>query len=172
MASETINGSRSSNSPLLARLSDILLRRGPTQDAPERGSAQDSTRNAPLLVQPHAVDAWPNVGRHVRFKGDINGAADVEIDGIVEGAISVPDNTVTVSASGSVQGCVTARNAIVRGQVNGDITASQCVGLMTSARVDGDIRAPRILAQDGARLTGRVETVETALCADASSQIT
>ena len=170
MASEAINGSCSSNSPLLARVGNMLLRQGTTQGAPERGSAQDSRRSAPLLVRRLAGGARPNVGRRVRFKGDING--DVDIDGIIEGSISVPANTVTVSASGSVKGCVIACNAIVRGEVCGDITASQCVELMASARVDGDISAARIVVQDGAPLAGRVETVVAALRNDTPSQMT
>lgn len=172
MASEAINGSRSSNPPLLARIGNLLPQRGSTQGAPDHGSAQDYTRNAPLLVRRLAGGARPNVGRRVRFKGDINGDGDVDIDGIIEGSISVSANTVTVSASGSVKGCVIARDAIVRGEVCGDITAGQCVELMASARVDGDISSARIVVQNGALLTGRVETVEAIQCADASSQMT
>ena len=171
MTSEAINGSCSSNTPLLARVGNMLSQRRTTRRAPDHGSAQDYTRNAPLLVR-RLAGTRPNVGRHVRFKGDINGDGDVDIDGIIEGSISVPTNTVTVSASGCVKGCVTARNAIVRGEVYGDISASQCVELMASARVDGDISAPRIVARDGALLTGRVETVVAVQRADASSQMT
>lgn len=166
MEIEATDASKGSNSPLLARLRDTLAHPPHMQSAPESASALDSTLRAPVVVQSQPDRVRPNVGKSVRFKGDINGDGDVDIDGTLEGSVSVPANTVTVRSSGFVQGCITARNVIVGGKVNGDITARERIELKASARVDGEVEARRIVVSDGARITGRVEMSEADLCAD------
>jgi cytoskeletal protein CcmA (bactofilin family) len=45
----------------------------------------------------------------------------------------------------------------INGVVHGDIQASRSVAISTGAKVEGNIRAPRIIIEDGARFRGRVE---------------
>lgn len=52
---------------------------------------------------------------------------------------------------------VTGRVVIVEGTVEGDIHSEEQVVLRASARVQGDIIAPRLVLEDGARFRGGVD---------------
>jgi cytoskeletal protein CcmA (bactofilin family) len=55
---------------------------------------------------------------------------------------------------------VHGKTVTVAGTVTGDITADDRIELEPSARVDGNITAPRILIQDGATFRGQVNMKE------------
>ena len=46
---------------------------------------------------------------------------------------------------------------VVHGQMNGDIVAEDRVTITSSAAVVGDIKAPRVVIEDGARFKGYIE---------------
>ena len=164
MATEAKNVSPVSISTLASRLRAMLAHEGRMEGAPEPGRAPRATRDSALVLRSQPGRIRPGAGELVRFKGNIYGDGDVGIDSVFEGSINVPDSTVTVLSSGIVQGCVMARNVIVGGRVNGDITVRERIELKASARVDGDIEARRIAIRDGARITGRVQSAEADSC--------
>ncbi|MCZ0954088.1 MAG: polymer-forming cytoskeletal protein [Rhodospirillaceae bacterium] len=166
MAIKATQGTYGSRSPLLALLRDKLALRRRIESATASRSTLDPARLASLVVRSQPDRVRRNVTRSVRFEGDINGDGDVDIDGMLEGSVTVPANNVTVRSGGCVQGGVKARNVVVGGEVQGDITATKRIELKASARVDGDVRARRISVRDGARINGRVETAEADLCAE------
>jgi hypothetical protein len=64
---------------------------------------------------------------------------------------------VTVGAEGDVKADIIARILVVEGRVQGNLSAEEQVMLRSSARVEGDIRAPRVVLEDGARFRGGVD---------------
>jgi cytoskeletal protein CcmA (bactofilin family) len=52
---------------------------------------------------------------------------------------------------------VRLENLTVHGQMSGDIQAADRVVISASAKVVGDIKAPRVVIQDGARFKGSIE---------------
>ena len=165
MAIEASRVSNGSKSPLLARLRDTFVFRRRIESTPESESNHDLTRGAPGVAPSQAERIRPNVGRSVRFKGDINGDGDVDIDGTLDGSVTLPANSVTVRSAGCLKGGIKARNVFIAGKVNGDITAHERIELEASAQVDGNVKARRISVRDGARITGRVEVSEASLSA-------
>ena len=165
MAIEASRVSNGSKSPLLARLRDTFVFRRRIESTPESESNHDLTRGAPGVAPSQAERIRPNVGRSVRFKGDIHGDGDVDIDGTLDGSVTLPANSVTVRSAGCLKGGIKARNVFIAGKVNGDITAHERIELEASAQVDGNVSARRISVRDGARITGRVEVSEASLSA-------
>ena len=90
------------------------------------------------------------------FSGKLSFKDTVRIDGRFEGEIS-SENTLIVGESGSVTATIKSQVVIISGEVHGEITASGQVVLHKTARVDGNIHTARLVVEDGAVFTGRVE---------------
>jgi cytoskeletal protein CcmA (bactofilin family) len=99
------------------------------------------------------------IGKATRVRGRLTGKADVDVQGFVEGEITVSGD-VTVDSSGIVDASVRGRRLLIRGAVRGDLLGEESVTLADGARVVGDIRAPRVAIALGALARGSVETVE------------
>jgi cytoskeletal protein CcmA (bactofilin family) len=99
------------------------------------------------------------IGKATRVRGRLTGKADLDVQGFVEGEITVTGD-VTVDSSGIVDASVRGRRLLIRGAVRGDLLGEESVILADGARVVGDIRAPRVAIALGALARGSVETVE------------
>ncbi len=97
------------------------------------------------------------IGRAARVRGRVTGAVDLEVQGYVEGEISVGGD-VTVDSGGMVGASVHGRRLVIRGAVKGDLTAEEAILLEDGARVVGDVRAPRVAIAPGALVRGFVDT--------------
>ena len=91
-----------------------------------------------------------NIGKSIIFKGDLTGDEDIEIEGQIEGKISLPKNQLTIGAHGRVKAELSAKAVVVVGHIIGNVTATERVEIQASGVVEGDIRAPRLLIQEGA----------------------
>ena len=61
---------------------------------------------------------------------------------------------IIVERSGVVSAPIRVGNLTVRGQVQGEVDARGCVQIASTGQLRGDIRAPRLIVADGARLDG------------------
>lgn len=100
------------------------------------------------------------IGPTLRFKGELSAKEDLVIEGYVEGRIAHQDKNLTIGESGKVKADVHASVIDILGEVEGDVRGDEIVRLKASARVDGNIRAPRLVLEDGAFFTGSIEMSE------------
>jgi cytoskeletal protein CcmA (bactofilin family) len=98
-----------------------------------------------------------NIGKSITIKGDLSGNEDLQIDGTVEGRIDLPNNQLTIGAEGRVKAEVHAKAVIVIGHVTGNLSAADRIQVEANGVVDGDVKAPRLVIQEGAMLNGSVE---------------
>ncbi|MAE94010.1 MAG: cell shape determination protein CcmA, partial [Deltaproteobacteria bacterium] len=75
----------------------------------------------------------------------------------MDGRIDLPNNQLTIGADGKVKAEVTAKAVAVIGHVTGNIVATDKIEVESSGIVDGDVRAPRLIVQEGAVLNGAIE---------------
>ena len=94
------------------------------------------------------------IGSSIKLVGDLTGAEDLIINGTVEGTINFRENQVSVGEEGRVNANVTARNIIISGEVKGELRGSEQVTIKPTGRVTGDIRAPRVVLNDGCQFKG------------------
>ena len=104
-----------------------------------------------------AVSAPSMIGKSLVIKGEITGAESVHIEGTVEGAIVLPDDRVTVGASGRVSADIMAQDIVVLGEVVGNCDASAHLYVRREGSICGNIVAARISVEDGAYLTGTID---------------
>lgn len=97
-------------------------------------------------------------GCHFQGKMFLRGTA--RIAGVVEGTVS-SNHILIIEPSAKVTGQVNCVKILVCGQIDGRVHATDLVHLAATAKLDGDIEAPRFIIDDGAVLNGRLETRTT-----------
>jgi len=68
---------------------------------------------------------------------------------------------VTVAKAGCIHGSVSARRIVVEGRVTGKLHAEISIEVRGGAEVQGDMAAPRISVNTGARIKGCVSTASS-----------
>ncbi|MDH3270403.1 MAG: polymer-forming cytoskeletal protein [Gemmatimonadota bacterium] len=97
------------------------------------------------------------IGPSIRIKGDVTGSEDLLIQGEVDGSVSLSEHAVGVGTEGKVKANIVGRLITIEGRVEGDLTAREQIVLRGSAHVMGDIKAPRVVLEDGATFRGLVD---------------
>jgi cytoskeletal protein CcmA (bactofilin family) len=96
-------------------------------------------------------------GRTVVIRGRVECAADMLIEGHVEGPVWNEDHVVTVGADAVVTGDIVARQITVRGAVDGALIATGRVDIMNEGRVTGRVLSQALMLADGGLFNGSVE---------------
>jgi cytoskeletal protein CcmA (bactofilin family) len=97
------------------------------------------------------------IGSSLEIKGIISGKEDLQVDGKVDGPISLEGQKLTVGRTGRVNSEVAAQEVIVYGNITGNLVARDRVEIKKDASVTGDIATARIGIEDGAHFKGRIE---------------
>jgi len=97
------------------------------------------------------------IGPSISIRGEVTGDEDLLIQGRVDGSVDLKQHSVTVGPEGKVKAGIAGRIVVVEGSVEGDLRADEKVILRSSASVQGDISAPRVVLEDGARFRGGVD---------------
>jgi cytoskeletal protein CcmA (bactofilin family) len=139
----------------------------------KKSEAEETSNQPQTQPQPPAAPASRNqtqsskeralIGPSIEIKGDMRGAEDLHIEGRVDGKIDLPQCGVTVGKSGRVNADITSRTIVVMGEVNGDMFGEEQIILRQSSTVHGNLFAPRVTLEDGAKFKGSIDmTVRTA----------
>ena len=110
----------------------------------------------PRTEVPRSVEV-ATIGKSVIVRGELSGSEDLYVDGEVEGSISLRGQSLTIGPNGRVRANLEARNVIVHGRVDGNVTASDRVDLRKSASLTGDISTARVAIEDGAYFKGTID---------------
>ena len=94
----------------------------------------------------------------ITVKGNVTSAGDLVIDGRVEGAIEIGNHNLTIGETATVVADLMARDVTIAGNVKGNVLGSGRVELKKNSAVEGDITAPRFMMEEGAVLSGKVDT--------------
>ncbi len=96
------------------------------------------------------------IGSGIIIRGSLSGSEPLIIEGRVEGTIAL-QNHLTIEDGGVVIADVEVENLTVNGEIQGNISASEMVSVNATAKILGNIMAPRVIIEDGARFKGSVE---------------
>jgi cytoskeletal protein CcmA (bactofilin family) len=97
------------------------------------------------------------LGPSLEIKGKVSGEEDLQIDGKVEGPISLQGQKLIAGRSAQLHSEISAREVIVYGKVTGNVRAQDRVEIKKDGSVLGDITTARISIEDGAYFKGRIE---------------
>jgi cytoskeletal protein CcmA (bactofilin family) len=96
------------------------------------------------------------LGASITCEGTITGDENLVIEGKLKGRVDLRSD-LRIAAAAIVEADVHARNVIVEGTLVGDLSADNRVELIKGCRVDGNIRAPKIVVAEGAVFRGAVQ---------------
>jgi cytoskeletal protein CcmA (bactofilin family) len=105
---------------------------------------------------PEAARKVSVLGKTLVFKGELSADEDIILQGRVEGSIH-HTQSVTVGIDGVVIGDTHARSIVVEGTVEGDLHGVVSVLIAATAKVRGNISAPRVGIMEGANFNGSVD---------------
>ncbi len=116
-------------------------------------------RETPKAAEPHRGDVG-HIGKSVQIRGQLTGSEDLYLDGEIEGTIDLRDHSLIIGPNGKIKAAITARDLVVHGKVEGNVTATGRVELRKSSTLIGDISTERIVIEDGAFFKGAIDIKE------------
>lgn len=123
-------------------------------------AGRPAAESRPQVSAPSATTASPataTIGPSIIIRGDVTGSEDLLIQGQVDGSVTLDQHAVSVGSEGRVNANIVGRVITIEGKVEGDLTAQEQIVLRGSAHVQGDIKAPRVVLEDGATFRGLVD---------------
>jgi cytoskeletal protein CcmA (bactofilin family) len=127
----------------------------PAPVAPAPSPIQSRTVETPKMESYRADVA--HIGKSVIIKGELSGSEDLFLDGEVEGNIELRNHNLVIGPNGRVRANVQAKDVMIHGKVDGNVTGIEKVELKKSAVLNGDISTVRIVIEDGAFFKGAID---------------
>lgn len=139
-----------------------MFERGKREDGLDEGADLRSaaTLRSPESASPKSAGRSDNcavIGRSIQINGDVRGNEDLRIEGDVSGTVELRNSNLTIGKEGKVRADVYAKSITVDGTTEGDIYASERIVVHVSANVRGNITAPRVGLEEGAKFKGSIE---------------
>jgi cytoskeletal protein CcmA (bactofilin family) len=122
---------------------------------PESSTTASLDGPATLSGPPKAAPDATTIAKSCSLEGSISASGDILIHGSSKGEVQGAASLV-VAESGKIEAQLRARSITVAGSVEGDLFAQEKIELKPSARLLGNITAPKILIQEGATFEGQV----------------
>jgi len=96
------------------------------------------------------------LGPTIHFKGELSADEDLVINGTIEGTITRMQR-LTIGREGTVHASVDAQLVVIEGTMQGDVRAQKSVSVSQSANMVGNISAPTVTIQEGAKFQGGID---------------
>jgi cytoskeletal protein CcmA (bactofilin family) len=103
----------------------------------------------------------------VEIKGSIKFQKELLIDGKVEGEIN-SDGILTIGENADIRGEIKTKSITVYGKVHGNITVAERCELKSKCVLQGDLKAARLIIEEGATFIGKSEVTSGAISAKAT----
>lgn len=92
----------------------------------------------------------------VEIKGNLKFSGEMTFDGKLDGEVQT-DGVLNLGDSAIINGNINAQTVVVRGKVNGNINAKEKIEIKTKAELFGDIRAAKLVVEEGVTFVGKTE---------------
>jgi len=105
---------------------------------------------------PEPISTKNILSSDVEIKGSIKFQNELTIDGKIEGEIN-STGALTVGENAEIKGEIKTKSVTVYGKVHGNITVEERVELKSHAALFGDLKATRLIIEEGATFVGKSE---------------
>ena len=91
-----------------------------------------------------------------KITGDISSDSCVRVDGEILGNLNCKSRLI-LGKEGCIEGNIQVVEAEVNGRVIGNVYVAELLILSNTSIINGDVRAERIVIEDGAQISGKIE---------------
>ena len=95
------------------------------------------------------------IGAGMIIEGDSVTDGSLRIEGTIRGSVRA-GKSVVVGRDGLVDGSIYTQDAVISGRVSGGVHAVSRLELLATSEVSGEIEAPRMQVEEGAKMHGQV----------------
>ncbi|HEX3817422.1 MAG TPA: polymer-forming cytoskeletal protein [Chthoniobacterales bacterium] len=120
---------------------------------PASSSLQTLTDHQKYMAEHSGKDV---LSSDVEIKGSIKFQKELLIDGKVEGEIN-SDGVLTIGENADIRGEIKTKSITVFGKVHGNITVGERCELKSRCTLQGDLKAARLVIEEGATFIGKSE---------------
>jgi cytoskeletal protein CcmA (bactofilin family) len=92
----------------------------------------------------------------VEVKGSLKFTGELTFDGKLDGDIS-SDGSLLLGDNAVVKGNINVSTVVVRGKINGNVVAREKIDIKSKTELFGDIRAPKLVIEEGVTFVGKTE---------------
>jgi len=112
-------------------------------------------------IQFNHEDSYVNsiIGEGTTLRGDFDLNGLLRIDGKFFGRVKT-NGKVLVGKSGFTESTIIAGTVVIGGRVKGDIIATEKITLLSTGELNGNIKTPRLIIEEGVVFDGTCEIVE------------
>ena len=107
-----------------------------------------------MAVKPETATELNLIAAGTVFEGKIRTPGSIRIDGRIVGEVTATQN-ISVGSSAEIDGNIAAKNITVGGKMKGLIVAQEKLVFESKAVVQGDVRAARLVIDEGALFDGK-----------------
>ena len=92
----------------------------------------------------------------VEIKGNLKFSGELTFDGRLEGDVQT-DGALNLGDNSTITGNINAQSVVARGKINGNISAKEKVEIKARTELFGDIRAAKLVIEEGTTFVGKIE---------------
>jgi cytoskeletal protein CcmA (bactofilin family) len=92
----------------------------------------------------------------VEIKGNLKFSGELTFEGKLDGEIN-SDGVLNLGDSAVINGNINAQSIVVRGKINGNLTAKEKIDIKTKTELFGDIRSTKLAIEEGVTFVGKTE---------------
>ena len=92
----------------------------------------------------------------VELKGTLKFSGEMTFDGKLDGDIN-SEGSLHLGDNAVVKGNINVNTVVVRGKINGNVIAREKIDIKAKTEMFGDIRAPKLVIEEGVTFVGKSE---------------
>lgn len=92
----------------------------------------------------------------VEIKGNLKFTGELTFEGKLDGEIQT-EGVLNLGDTAAINGNINAQSVVVRGKVNGNVFAREKIEIKSKAELFGDIRASKLIIEEGVTYVGKTE---------------
>ena len=141
----------------------------PTPDPPaEAPRVQKSIAARVTALPPQEVSV---IGKTITITGEITGSEALHVEGRVNGSIRFEGAYLNIGPDAVVKSTVNAREVVVRGSVNGNVSVSERIDIRSGGSLTGDVTAHSVSIEEGAYFKGSIDMRRTEAARQATAPV-
>jgi cytoskeletal protein CcmA (bactofilin family) len=99
------------------------------------------------------------IANGVKVEGDFTSPGNVRIEGVVIGSVKA-EGDLAVTETATIEANVAAANAVVAGEIKGDVAAAEKLDLLATAKIRGNISCRTLAVEAGAVISGNCQVAQ------------